>query len=162
MRKALFAAALCAVAVTIPARAHADEPAKKPDYKAAKQHYIAAEKAGKAGHWKVAASEFQIAYDLTGDPVLFYKIADANDRAGNCDAMIRYFRRYLQEAAPTTLLRKHVKQRIEACGGDPDAAPATDTTAGGDNTTTTKNNDTGGGLYAGEVETPQDEGGDTP
>ena len=39
----------------------------------------------------LAAREFGVAYAITKDPVLFYKIAEAHDKSGNCEAAVIYY-----------------------------------------------------------------------
>lgn len=100
---------------------------KKPDYKAAKRHYQAAEKAVQAKRWSEAAEEYLTAYDITQDPVLFFKIANAYQMNGNCPDAIVYFKRYNAEAKPSVEYQSDTKARIEKCKAD--TAIGTDTVA---------------------------------
>ncbi len=88
---------------------------KKPDYKAAKKHYQNGERAVVAKKWKKAAKEFSIAYDITQDPVLFFKIANAYQMSGDCPSAITYFERYNAEAKPSEEYQRDTKKRINNC-----------------------------------------------
>ncbi|MCE9579293.1 MAG: hypothetical protein K8W52_39580 [Deltaproteobacteria bacterium] len=89
----------------------------QPDFKKAAEHYKNAEAAMAAEKWDSAASEYGIAYEITRDPVLFFKIAGAADKGGKCPLAITYYRRYLKEASPNEEFRKKTTERIVACGG---------------------------------------------
>lgn len=99
----------------VPARAQA------PDYDAAKQHYQAAEAAMNKGEFATAAREYGIAYDITRDAVLFFKIGSAFKRAGDCKSAVVYFKRYLAEASPDPAFRAKATDEIAGCGDDPAA-----------------------------------------
>ncbi len=88
---------------------------KKPDYKAAKRHYQNGERAVVAKNWKKAAKEFSIAYDITQDPVLFFKIANAYQMSGDCPSALTYFERYNAEANPSEEYRRDTRDRINNC-----------------------------------------------
>ncbi len=89
----------------------------QPDFKKAAEHYKNAEAAMAAEKWDSAASEYGVAYEITRDPVLFFKIAGAADRGGKCPLAITYYRRYLKEATPNEEFRRKTAERIVACGG---------------------------------------------
>ena len=89
--------------------------AQKPDYAAAKKAYKKAQRAIEKGEWSIAAREFGVAYDITKDPVLFYNIADANDKAGDCDAALVYYGRYLKEGNPDEKFLSLTKAAIKEC-----------------------------------------------
>lgn len=104
----------------------------------AKLLYGLAELDVQAGRFDDAIRNYSAAYDLTHDPVLFYKIGSANERAGKCDVALIYYGRYLQEAKGTDAFVEQTRARIRACGGDdrnlarparPAGAPATTNTA---------------------------------
>lgn len=103
-----------------------------PDVARAKDLYRSAEAAVKDGRFAEAAGDYGAAYEITRDPVLFFKIGSANERAGKCDLALIYYGRYLREAHPSEAYVTLTRQRIVACGGDPDAAPATGGGAGSD------------------------------
>jgi hypothetical protein len=119
----------------------------QPDYEKAKEHYIDAEKAMKTGQFELAAREYAIAYEITKDPVLFYKIGTANEKAGDCEAALVYYGRYLREAKPDAELRKTTEERIAYCNAK------TGKTGGGTSPTTgssvTTGTTTGTGATAG-------------
>lgn len=95
-----------------------------PDVERAKSLYKSAETAMAEGRFADAARDFGAAYDITRDPVLFYKIGNAHERAGKCDIALIYYGRYLREARPNDQFMKLVQERIAACGGDPRRVPA--------------------------------------
>ena len=87
----------------------------QPDYKAAAEHYKAAETAMAAGDFSGAALEYGIAYDITKDPILFFKIGQANQRAGKCPVALTYYNRYLREGNPSDEYRTQTTAAIAAC-----------------------------------------------
>lgn len=90
------------------------EPAE-PDYPAAKQHYDAGTTALDAGQYDQAIDELQASYQISQDPVLFFKIGTAYEKAGKCSDAIGYYERYLNEAKPDESFVALTKQRIDAC-----------------------------------------------
>lgn len=116
-RKALGVLTLC-----LSARVFA-QPAE-PDYIAAKQHFDAGTQALDAGRYDQAIDELQAAYQISQDPVLFFKIGTAYEKAGKCSDAIGYYERYLGEAKPEASFVTLAKQRIDACKAQlPAAAP---------------------------------------
>ncbi|MBK9030399.1 MAG: hypothetical protein IPL61_03510 [Myxococcales bacterium] len=99
----------------------------QPDYKAAAEHYKIAEQAMARGAFSDAALEYGIAYDITKDPILFFKIGQANDKAGKCPVALTYYNRYLKEGSPSEEYLQLTTERIAACtpGGavQPDRPP---------------------------------------
>jgi len=95
------------------------QPAQQGDLARAKELYKAAETAMTDNRFMDAARDYGAAYDITKDPVLFYKIGSANERAGKCDVALIYFRRYLREAKPSDTFIALTRERITVCGGDP-------------------------------------------
>jgi hypothetical protein len=85
------------------------------DLQTAKEHYARAEQAMKSGDHALAADQYGMAYDITRDPVLFYKIASAHYEARNCEAAIAYYNRYLDEGKPDERFRALTQERIETC-----------------------------------------------
>lgn len=102
------------------ALAHA-QPA--PDLERAKQLYTSAQQAMTDGRFADAARDYGAAYEITRDPVLFFKIGTANEKAGKCDVALIYYGRYLKEASPSPDFVATTKERITACGGNADAPP---------------------------------------
>jgi hypothetical protein len=90
-----------------------------PDIARAKELYQLAETAMAEQRHGDAARDYGAAYDITKDPVLFYKIGAANERGGKCDVALIYYRRYLREAKPNEQFTTLTRERITACGGDP-------------------------------------------
>jgi hypothetical protein len=89
----------------------------------AKELYAVARKALDEGRHADAIRDFGAAYDITKDPVMFYWIGNANERAGKCDVALIYYGRYLKEGQPSDDFLVTVRQRITACGGDPAGDP---------------------------------------
>ncbi len=104
MRAAVLGLSLLAavpLVIGAPAAALAQPTPPKPDFAAAGAHYKAAEAAMTTGNYADAAAGYQAAYDITKDPVLFYKIAGAHEKAGRCDLAVPLFARYLVEGKPS-------------------------------------------------------------
>jgi hypothetical protein len=110
------------------APALAQAPPAQPDFAAAKQHYQAAEQAAGKGDHATAAREYGIAYDITKDPVLFYKIGQSYHRAGDCTSANVYYGRYLKEGNPSEEFKKKTEEAMKACGQPGSPAPAEDPT----------------------------------
>lgn len=121
MKMRILAGAALAVAAT------AGLAWAQPDYKAAAEHYKAAEAAMAGGDFGAAALEYGVAYDITRDPILFYKIGQANDKAGKCPVALTYYNRYLKEGNPSDEYKRLTQERIVACSGGatppPDGTP---------------------------------------
>lgn len=101
-----------------------------PDKARAKELYQSAEAAMAARDYDTAVRDYGAAYEVTRDPVLFYKIGTANERAGKCPVAVIYYRRYLAEAKPTPAFIDITNARIKACEPaatvDKPAAPTAD------------------------------------
>jgi tetratricopeptide (TPR) repeat protein len=147
----------------------------------AKQLYDEANDAMAAGKFDDAAAYYEAAYKITGDAVLFFKIATADEKAGKCAAAIELYKRYLAEASPQPQYVELTNERIAACthaagsdSGSGSASPtptptatASETGSGSATTTTTdlgSGSDSGSGL--GSAIEPADTGSirrdDTP
>jgi hypothetical protein len=120
--------AVIVMAISAPTRAQ-DAPSKE-DFQKAAEHYKNAEAAMAAGRFQEAANEYGVAYAITQDPVLFFKIASADDQAGQCDVAVTYYRRYLKEGHPNGEYEKLTRQRIAACAGEPAATRGSEAGAG--------------------------------
>jgi tetratricopeptide (TPR) repeat protein len=101
------------------------QPAE-PDYSRATDLYNGASKALDEGRGDDAARDFLAAYDITKDPVLFFKIGSAYEKAGKCSDAIGYYERYLAEAKPEESFVTLTKQRIDACKATLPKPPAGD------------------------------------
>jgi hypothetical protein len=98
---------------------HGDSGAQPaPDYAKAKQLYDSATAEYDKGAWSDAERDFGAAYEITKDPVLFFKIGAAYEKAGTCEIALSYYTRYLREAKPAQSFVDLTKERVEACGGD--------------------------------------------
>jgi tetratricopeptide (TPR) repeat protein len=103
----------------------AAQPAPDVDRDHAKQLYNSAEAAMQDGRFADAVRDYGESYELSKQPALFYKIARANEKAGKCDVALIYYARYLREGKPSDSFVATTKERIKACGGDPDKLPGT-------------------------------------
>jgi hypothetical protein len=127
-----------------------DARAQQPDFKAAAEHYKAADAAMASGNYTGAALEYGIAYDITKDPILFFKIGTANEKAGKCGIALTYFQRYLKEGNPSDEYRRLTEEKIAGCKA---AIGSTDSGSGG--------GDGGGGSGDGVLDPDSLGGGDT-
>jgi hypothetical protein len=100
------------------------QPAPAPDLEHAKELYKTAESEMASGRFEDASADYGAVYDITRDPVLFFKIASANEKAGKCDVALIYYGRYLREAKPPEKFVAVTQERIVACGGDARVAGA--------------------------------------
>lgn len=125
------------------------------DIERAKKHYIDADAAMTAGDFKKAAAEYNAAYEITRDTVLFFKIGTAYAEAGDCEQARTFFGRYLAEGNPTDEFREMTNERMEQCQ-DSDTATGDATT--GD--TTTGDTTTTGDGAAGDASTGDGATGD--
>ncbi|HRC58480.1 MAG TPA: hypothetical protein PKU97_21310, partial [Kofleriaceae bacterium] len=88
-----------------------------PDLADAAASYRGAEKAMAERRYDDAAREYGAAYEVSKDPVLFFKIGSALDKADKCAVAITYYRRYLREAKPSANFQKLTTERIATCEG---------------------------------------------
>jgi tetratricopeptide (TPR) repeat protein len=98
----------------------------KPDYAAARKHYMNAQQAEKAGDYDTAVSEYAAAYDITKDAKILYSVAKAYEGGGNKDAAVVYYRRYVNEAKDAKD-RDEVKKHITELEGAPTPPPTNPT-----------------------------------
>ena len=91
------------------------------DLARAKQLYDAASTELAAQQWAAAVRDFTAAYDITHDPVLFFKIGDAHAGDGACNAARDAFQRYLNEAHPTPEFAQLAHDRMAGCIEKPGA-----------------------------------------
>ena len=130
----VIAATLALVAVlslAVPASVALADQAK-PDYAAAKKHYDDAEQAAHAQDWALAAKEYGIAYEITRDPVLFFKLGNTYQLSGDCTRSVEYFERYMAEANPSDEYRADIKTRIARCNSSLTNAAAAGNAGSGD------------------------------
>jgi tetratricopeptide (TPR) repeat protein len=95
-----------------------------PDVAEAAALYEAATAAMNDGRYADAARDYQAAYELTKDPILFFKIGSAHDKAGACDAAVPFYQRYLDEGKPEPQYVELTNDRIAKCAPLPAPAPA--------------------------------------
>src|SRR5258708_4771468 len=79
------ASAVVAAAVTVALLVPSPRAQPSPDVNRAKDLYVSAEAAMTEARYADALRDYGAAYELTKDPVLFYKIGTANEKAGKCD-----------------------------------------------------------------------------
>ena len=82
------------------------------DYAAAGKHFAAAQAAFGDKHYKVAASEFQAAFDIAHDSVLLYNVAESWEKAGEGRKAVAAYKAYLK-AAPKAQDKAEVQKRIK-------------------------------------------------
>jgi hypothetical protein len=110
-RFALGVATGLALALAVPSSSYAQGS----DVENAKVHYKAALDAEKAGNYAAAALEYGIAYDIMKDPILFFKIGVANEKAGKCNIALTYFARYLKEGNPSDEYKRVTEEKVAGC-----------------------------------------------
>ena len=84
----------------------------------AKELYQSAEAAMQDGRFDDAARDYGAAYELSKDPVLFFKIGRAHQGGGKCELAVAYYRRYLHEGKPTESFAALTREHMRACGAD--------------------------------------------
>ena len=104
--------------------------AQPADLDHAKELYASARKAMDEARYADAIRDFGASYDISKDPTLFYWIANANAQSGHCDIALIYYGRYLKEGHPSDQVLPTVKERITACGGDPNIVGETGSGSG--------------------------------
>jgi hypothetical protein len=108
MRGWIIAAVLACTAVRV--NAQPDSVSR------ARELYQLAEQAMQQRRYADASRDYGEAYEITKDPVLFFKIASAAQGDGKCDTALIYFRRYLSEAKPNEAFTKLTQEKMAACG----------------------------------------------
>ena len=116
--RAVFAGVLIGLVVGGAALARPSRAQPAPDFTRAKELYLAAEQAMTDGRFPDAIRDYGATFEITHDPVLFYKIGSAHEKAGKCDVALIYYGRYIKEARPTDRYVELTKARVRACGGD--------------------------------------------
>jgi tetratricopeptide (TPR) repeat protein len=116
--RAAFAGVLIGLVVGGAALAPPIHAQPAPDLARAKDLYLSAEKAMADGRYADAIRDYGATFEITRDPILFYKIASAHEKAGKCDVALIYYGRYIKEARPTDRYVELTKERVRACGGD--------------------------------------------
>jgi hypothetical protein len=135
------------------------EAQPKPDFARAKQLYDAASSELDKGAFTDAVRDFGAAYDITKDPVVFYKIGVANEKAGKCDVALVYYARYVREAKPAQHFIDITKEHVAACGGDWRSLEAKPADKPVDKPDTLAGMDTGSGSASTPAKVPNSETG---
>src|SRR5437867_312995 len=97
--------------VAIAGAAGAARAQKKPDYEAAKRHFLASKDLFVNRHYLRAADEFHAAYEITRDPVLLFNVGEAYEQAGRTEEAIRFYEGYLA-GVPAAQDREDVERKI--------------------------------------------------
>ena len=74
-------------------------------------HYQRASRAYDLGKFFDAIDEYQVIYEIDGDPVMLYNLAQAYRLAEQPEKAIQFYRRYLQRA-PEARNREAVEEKI--------------------------------------------------
>jgi len=119
MRVALLTLALLVGGLFVSRPAEAQQ---KPDFAAARKHYMNAQAAEKAGDYDTAVTEYAAAYDITKDAKILYSVARVYEAGGNKDAAVVYYRRYVNEAKDAKD-REEVKKHIADLEGKAQPPP---------------------------------------
>jgi hypothetical protein len=120
------AGVLFAIAVVGPSSPRAQPAPVSPEaIQRARELYKNGEVAMKDGRFSDALYDYGAAYELTKDPVLFFKMASAHEKMGKCETAVIYYRRYLAEGKPQSQHVTLTNQRIAAC-----TKPGTETGSG--------------------------------
>ncbi|NVB78815.1 MAG: hypothetical protein HOV81_10505 [Kofleriaceae bacterium] len=98
-----------------PPQAAPASQAQPADLARAAELFEAANQAMTDGRYADAARDYTAAYEISRDPVVFFKIGSAHDKAGACDVALTWYRRYLDEAKPEEKFAKLAQERIDAC-----------------------------------------------
>ena len=84
----------------------------KPQIEKAKKHFKAGQAALDKSKWETAVLEFTSAYEITKDPVVFYHIAVAHEKAGHLEDAILHYQRYLKEAKVSPAKESEVESKM--------------------------------------------------
>jgi hypothetical protein len=89
--------------------------ARAQDFEAAAKHFSSAQAAFNEQHFKIAAEEFQSAYEATKDPILLYNIGEAWQKAGEGKKSVASYKAYLKaqrKAKDRTEVQKRIKMIV--------------------------------------------------
>ncbi|HEY5921563.1 MAG TPA: hypothetical protein VIV11_07825 [Kofleriaceae bacterium] len=124
-----FAVALLVLCVAARSFAQPAAQPAPPDFEQAKKLYDAASEAMDQGRPDDAARDFRAAFDITKDPVLYFKIGSAYEKADKCSEAISFYERYLTDAKPEENFVTLTRERIDACKAKLAIKPAEPTPA---------------------------------
>jgi hypothetical protein len=83
------------------------------DFDAATHHFATAQEEFGKQHYKIAAGEFQAAFDISKDPMLLFNIGEAWHKAGEGQKAVDAYKAYLG-AKPDATDKAEVQKRIKA------------------------------------------------
>jgi hypothetical protein len=86
------------------------------DFDAAAHHFATAQEEFGKKHYKIAATEFQAAYDVSKDPILLYNIGEAWQKGGEGQKAVDNYKAYLA-AKPDAADKGEVQKRIKTITG---------------------------------------------
>lgn len=121
MRSVIVVLLACAAAILLAGSGRA-QPA--PDLDRARTLYTSAEKAMADNRLDEALRDYKAAYEVSRDPALLYKVGVAYQKINACRFAASYFVAYLKIGKPSPDFFALTRERIRACGYDPDAMPA--------------------------------------
>jgi hypothetical protein len=140
--------------------ARAQQPAPADPAAQAKDHYDKAVRLYEVGKYDAAITEFQSAYELTGEPVLIFNIAQAHKQRGDYREAVKFYKRYLGKV-PNAKNKAEVEKKIadleteiaKGTAPTPPTGTGTGTTGTGTGTTGTGTGTTGTGTGTGTTGT---------
>jgi hypothetical protein len=108
----VLAIAFATVAIIAPTPAQAQQPSPA-DITKAKAAFGEGKKLFDAGDFAEAAAKFKESYKLSKNPVLLYNIGFANEKAGQDDIALFYYRKFLTDAPPEAAQRAEVVDKVK-------------------------------------------------
>ncbi len=107
-----LAIAFAALAIVTPTPALAQQPSAA-DMTKAKAAFGEGKKLFDAGDFAEAAGKFKESYKLSKNPVLLYNIGFANEKAGQDDIALFYYRKFLTDAPADAAQRPEVTEKVK-------------------------------------------------
>lgn len=107
-----LAIAFAALAIIAPTPALAQQPSPA-DITKAKAAFGEGKKLFDAGDFAEAAGKFKESYKLSKNPVLLYNIGFANEKAGQDDIALFYYRKFLTDAPADAAQRAEVTEKVK-------------------------------------------------
>ncbi|MDX2092331.1 MAG: hypothetical protein SFX73_30990, partial [Kofleriaceae bacterium] len=131
MTRTTLALAL-ALTVAAPAAAAADDKPTPAQIEKAKKAFAAGKDYFEKGDFPEAVAKFKESYNLSKNPVLLYNIGFANEKAGQDDIALFYYRKFLSDAPAEAAQRAEVTDRVKELEKKFQVAPGN--TSGGTST----------------------------
>ena len=108
----VLAIAFASLAIVAPTPALAQQPSPG-DITKAKAAFGEGKKLFDAGDFAEAAAKFKESYKLSKNPVLLYNIGYSNEKAGQDDIALFYYRKFLTDAPPEAAQRAEVVDKVK-------------------------------------------------